>query len=135
MIQTGILQMVGKLPPEAFRLRKHANQPPLHRLSRASDEFRLGLYFAAAIGSGFAQRRAQHRLIQPQMLSDSRRPLGAQDAVRNFLHVRQKKIHRAQFSFSRRQIHLPRASNQVVHVRRRFLQQLEVSFRPHFADE
>src|SRR5258706_12100327 len=87
-----ILQMLGKLQTEALRLRQHADQPPLDRLGRAPDEFWLGLHFAAAFGSGLAQRRAQYRFIQAELLRNPRGPLGAQDSIGDSLNVRQKKI-------------------------------------------
>ena len=111
MIKTCILQLLGKLLPEAFRFRKHSYQPPLDGLGGARDEFRLGLYLAATFRSRLAQSGAQHRLLQTELLGDARGPLGAQDAVWNLLDVREEKIHRAQLPFSRRQIHLPRPRN------------------------
>src|SRR5207302_2244054 len=83
VIEMGILQLLGELLPEAFRLREHPDQPPLDRLGSARDKFRLRLYFPASFRGRFTQSGAQNGFVQAKLLSDARGPFGAQNAVWN----------------------------------------------------
>ena len=108
------------------------DQPPLGRLAGARDEFRVGLHVAPALRRGALERFAQHRLLDSQLFRDLRRPLRAQQPVRNPLHVRHQKIHSPQLSFAAREVRLPRSRDQIIQVRRRRPEQLAVFRRAHW---
>ena len=62
---------------------------------------------------------AQDRLFDAQLLRDLAGPFRAQQTIGAALHVGQKKIHGAQFSFGRGEIHLARARDQIIEIGRR----------------
>src|SRR6266436_9940440 len=82
VVETRILQTLRQFVPESFGLRQHSNQPALHGLCRASDQFRLRLQFAAAFRGRFAQSCAQHWLVQPKLLRDARCPFRDRKSTR-----------------------------------------------------
>jgi len=68
MIEARILQALRELQAKSFCFGEHANEPAFHWLGRPSQEFRLSLDFAAALGRRFAQCCAQHGFVQAKLL-------------------------------------------------------------------
>src|SRR5262245_9054147 len=106
VVEPRSLQVLGELGAEAFGFGEHADEATLGGLGGTADEFGLKLDFAAALFGGFAERRAEDRLVDAQLLSDAGGPFGTEDAVGDSLHVGQKKIYRAAFAFASSEIHM-----------------------------
>ena len=71
-----LLDSLSQFVAEAFAFDEHADQAALDGLGGAADQFWLGLYFAAALRSGFAESGPEDRLVEAQLLCDARRPFG-----------------------------------------------------------
>jgi len=87
-----------QLAAEIPRLHEHANQPPFDRLALFPTN--SGCVFPrCAFGRGFAQRRAQHWLIE-RSCCEIRGPIRAQQPVGNLLQIGRSKMQGAQLAFA-----------------------------------